>query len=235
MSGSHALVTSKFNTPMNKVQEDFQRRNHVAPSYRGPVYAVEDIYVPCALCRTPVDPVTRIPVGRLYFHPRCLRCAVCERPATNQAFAEVKGQPVCGDCHHRGFKPPKPLAASAFASHDAWDQRAASAAMNASRTPASAFTDAQLRLQHRQQAILAGDNNIRLLSDRHGDDPSQRAAYINNPDGVASRQRLRLQSRGGASAKEATPARQLLPSLAAAAGSASLRGHRNGSAKPSPK
>ena len=221
MSGRGALVTSKFNTPLNKVQEDFQRRNHVAPSFRGPVFAVEDIYVPCALCRTPVDPVTRVPVGRLYFHPRCLRCSVCERPATNQAFAEVKGQPVCADCSTRGFKPRAALGASAFASTDAWNRQATCSVMNGSRTPASAFTDRQLRLQQRQQALFTNDSNVRLLGAAHGDDPSQQVAYINNPAGVASRQAQR--SRGSA---EATPAKQLLPSLSAAAGSASLRGHK---------
>jgi hypothetical protein len=237
MSGSHALVTAKFNAPDNEVQSAFRRRNHVSDTYRGPVYVVEDIYVPCALCRAPVDPVSRIPVGRLHFHPRCLRCSLCDKPAKDQAFAERNGQPVCAECDHRGFRPAKQLHSSHFSSESGWADHAQHTPFHASRTPASAMTQSRLRLEARQLALLQGDSNIRLMSHRHGDDPSQHVAYINNPKGIAQRQASR---QGGArpaitSVKQTTetPAKQLLPSLAAAAGSASLsRARRVSTSRP---
>jgi hypothetical protein len=226
MSGSRALVTSKFNTPENKLQSDFRQRNHVAPSYRGPVYVVEDIYVPCALCRAPVDPVTRIPVGRLYFHPRCLRCSVCDKPAKDQAFAERNGQPVCNECSTRGFAPRRELASSQFSTRGAWESHSRSTTMHGSRTPISAMTERRLALEERQRALLLGDTNIRLLSSTHGDDPSQPVAYITNPGGLASRQGKRDRTNAAAATEQQTPAKQLLPRLTPShAGSTSLRGH----------
>jgi hypothetical protein len=209
MSGAHALITAKFATPENKIQSEFRERNRVASNYRGPVYVVEDIYVPCALCRAPVDPVTRIPIGRIYFHPQCVRCAVCGRAAGSSVFVEAEGQPVCQMCNQKGFRPGK-LQTSQFSTEHAWDVDAARTLMHGSRTPASAFTHRQLEWQMRQRNVAVGDTNIRLLDERFGDDPSQKVAFINNPAGVASRISAREKDR----ATLATPARRLLlPSL----------------------
>lgn len=78
-------------------------RNQVAPTYHGALFVVEDVWVRCDLCKAAVDPVVRIPVGKQWFHPQCLRCAVCARPSKTDAFRSVKGQPVCSDCFQRGF------------------------------------------------------------------------------------------------------------------------------------
>jgi hypothetical protein len=78
-------------------------RNQVAPTYHGALFVVEDVWVRCNLCNAAVDPVVRIPVGKQWFHPQCLRCAVCSRPSKTDAFRSVKGQPVCSDCFNRGF------------------------------------------------------------------------------------------------------------------------------------
>ncbi|CUG22206.1 Hypothetical protein, putative [Bodo saltans] len=78
-------------------------RNQVAPTYHGALFVVEDVWVRCDLCRAAVDPVVRIPVGKQWFHPQCLRCAVCSRPSKTDAFRSVRGQPVCSDCFNRGF------------------------------------------------------------------------------------------------------------------------------------
>jgi hypothetical protein len=102
--GTHnALLTHKYESEISASQEGFMMRNHVAPTYHGPVFVVEDVWVPCSLCNAPVDPVVRIPVGKQWFHPQCLRCAVCARPSRTDAFRSVKGQPVCSDCFGRGF------------------------------------------------------------------------------------------------------------------------------------
>lgn len=233
MSGSRALVTAKYNTPDNKVQADFRERNRVASSYRGPVYVVEDIYVPCATCHAPVDPVSRVPVGSLYFHPRCLRCSVCNMPAATQAFAEVVGQPVCADCNGRGFRPKRGLVSSTFASASAWSERQAA-------SPSTTQRGHELR--QRQLNLLSGDRNILLLEARHGDDPSQRVAWLNpnrrvtstssgSRSGTKGSRSQTRESPGNSTGtstgnRDETPARQLLPSLAAVKSTAQLSGGR---------
>lgn len=205
MSGSRALVTAKFNTPNNKVQSEFRTRNHVATTFRGPVFVVEDVYVPCALCRTPVDPVTRIPVGAVYFHPRCLRCSLCDAPAGTMPFASVNDQPVCATCNTQGHKPPK-LTSSKFGSHATWNEASRQSPAKASRTPIRAADTARAQLlQDRQTALAQHDANIRLLEDKHGDNPSQPTAWI-NPDG-------RHGGGGSATKVTPTPSRQLLPAI----------------------
>lgn len=102
--GTHnALLTHKYEPEVRPSQEGFMMRNHIAPTYHGPVFVVEDVWVRCSLCAAAVDPVVRIPVGKQWFHPKCLRCAVCARPSRTDAFRAVKEQPVCSDCFARGF------------------------------------------------------------------------------------------------------------------------------------
>lgn len=104
MQNTHAaLLSNKYDCNVGPQQERFLARNHVAPTYKGPVFVVEDVWVPCSHCRAPVDPVVRIPVGKLVFHPQCLRCVVCQRPSRTDMFHSVGGQPVCHDCGNRGF------------------------------------------------------------------------------------------------------------------------------------
>lgn len=102
-STSGALLSNKYGTATGIQQERYLARNKVAPSFKGALFVVEDVWVPCSQCHAPVDPVVRIPVGKLWFHPQCLRCSICSKPSRTQIFQSVNEQPVCADCLGRGF------------------------------------------------------------------------------------------------------------------------------------
>ncbi|KAL7697674.1 LIM domain containing protein [Lotmaria passim] len=84
---------------------EFCARNGVRSSYHGPVYTVEDVSVPCHACGGPVDPVTRVPVGSLFFHAGCLQCYLCgRRDGPAGLFVQVDRQAVCSECANRGYE-----------------------------------------------------------------------------------------------------------------------------------
>jgi hypothetical protein len=101
---SNTLLTCKYSHGDDDRQQNFRKRNKIAPTFHGPVFVVEDVWVTCGRCQTPVDPVTRIPVGRLFYHPACLRCIICQKPSKGQIFKAQKGHPVCQDCSNVGYK-----------------------------------------------------------------------------------------------------------------------------------
>lgn len=108
---------TKNNLPC--LDTDHQRhleRAQCHASYKGPVHIVETIYVPCGWCGTPVDPVARVPVGRMFFHPHCLRCVVCGKLGSRTLpFAARQGQPVCMSCDRNKSVPLPPARAAAMA------------------------------------------------------------------------------------------------------------------------
>lgn len=152
MNPNRVLLTSHFVAGAGPEQSSFVRRNHVAQSWKGPVFAVEDVYVPCSRCHMPVDPVTRVPVGHSYFHPSCLRCTLCNCTSGTRVFREVKGQPVCHSCMMRGLDRTVkrlPLGASPLASSPVSPMR-----------DARASTKGTLLLVERQESLSRHDPNL---------------------------------------------------------------------------
>ncbi|KAG8345411.1 hypothetical protein ERJ75_000380900 [Trypanosoma vivax] len=88
-------------------REEYERYrliNRISPNYHGPVYMVEDIYVTCAHCGSPVDAVTRVPAGKLFFHPHCVHCKLCgSRNITGVFFQATHSTAVCAECAARGY------------------------------------------------------------------------------------------------------------------------------------
>jgi hypothetical protein len=84
---------------------EFRARNKVRSSYRGPVYTVEDVSVPCHACGGPVDPVARVPVGSLFFHVNCVECYLCgRRSGVTGLFVQVDRRAICSECAGRGYE-----------------------------------------------------------------------------------------------------------------------------------
>ncbi|KAG5493698.1 hypothetical protein JIQ42_02072 [Leishmania sp. Namibia] len=84
---------------------EYRKRNQVSLNYHGPVYVVEDVWVPCNACGAPVDPVRRVPVGSLFFHENCVRCYLCERrTGVAGLYLQVDRRAVCSDCAGRGYE-----------------------------------------------------------------------------------------------------------------------------------
>ena len=105
---TRALLTSTFKHGESSEHQSYRERNKIASGWSGPVFVVEDVWVPCRHCTGPVDPVVRVPVGSHFYHPQCLRCAICEKPSKAQIFKAMKGYPVCQDCFYRGYTPKLP-------------------------------------------------------------------------------------------------------------------------------
>ncbi|GET92022.1 hypothetical protein, conserved [Leishmania tarentolae] len=102
-TGSGLTVNAQYKTIPEEYAE-YRHRNKVNANYRGPLYVVEDVYVPCSSCGGPVDPVSRVPVGSLFFHQGCLRCCLCGcRAGITGLYVEVNRQAVCGECAGRGY------------------------------------------------------------------------------------------------------------------------------------
>jgi hypothetical protein len=145
----------------------FLERNRVEPSHHGPVHTVETIYVPCGWCGTPVDPVQRVPVGRMFFHPHCLRCAICGKLCSRtMPFVARQGQPVCMNCDVNKSVTLPPLRASAYAERakaavaGVGTLRAALTERAATRSP----TRRGLALELQQLTASRNDPNITLIS-----------------------------------------------------------------------
>ncbi|ESL11155.1 hypothetical protein TRSC58_01104 [Trypanosoma rangeli SC58] len=82
----------------------FRERNRVSSNYTGPVFVVEDIHVMCAECGAPVDPVTRVPAGKLFFHPQCISCKLCGRVSIADAYFQATSNgAVCSECASKGL------------------------------------------------------------------------------------------------------------------------------------
>ncbi|KEG07586.1 hypothetical protein DQ04_09351020 [Trypanosoma grayi] len=82
----------------------FRLRNGVSPNYMGPVHVVENINVACAQCGAPVDPIARVPAGKLFFHPQCIRCKLCGRNDIVDAYFQVMSDSaICSECAVKGL------------------------------------------------------------------------------------------------------------------------------------
>ncbi|CAD2221454.1 hypothetical protein AGDE_13214 [Angomonas deanei] len=101
-TGTH--VNGQFLTTAEE-NERFRRQNKVATTYKGPVYVSEDTHTLCNGCGTPVDPVTRVPVGQLFFHPACVRCNLCGKTGVAEPFYQYGYSVVCSDCVYKGHTP----------------------------------------------------------------------------------------------------------------------------------
>jgi hypothetical protein len=141
-------------------------RAQCQPSYTGPVHTVETVYVPCGWCGTPVDPVSRVPVGRMFFHPHCLRCVICGKIGSRTLpFVARQGQPVCAHCDRNKTVSLPPLRASAFAARaqaaiDGVGTLRALMERSATRSPSRRGH----ALEMAQLAVYQRDPNILLIS-----------------------------------------------------------------------
>jgi hypothetical protein len=167
---SSTLLSSKYGTPTGKAQAQYSRRNRIAPSFHGACFVVEDVWVPCGHCAAPVDPVVRVPVGALYFHPHCLRCTLCGAPHGKHAtFASVNGQPLCRECQSHGYKPKK-LQHSKYAASSGPAVMAPGVGSpvrmpQIEGSPARAGPSPRVQaLLDRQAAVARHDENIMLLA-----------------------------------------------------------------------
>jgi hypothetical protein len=116
LSISRGIQSTSKSRAINVEHAQFMTRNKVDPTFSGPVFSTETIYVPCGYCGTPVDPVARVPVGRMFFHPHCLRCAICGKVQSRTLpFVARQGQPVCQNCDRNKSVTLPPLKAAAFA------------------------------------------------------------------------------------------------------------------------
>lgn len=90
-------LNAAYVTPLEEYMR-FRRHYKVAPSYRGPIYVAENLMVPCTACLGPVDPISRVPVGKLFFHPGCIRCFLCDYRSLTDPYFQVGDQAVCSHC-----------------------------------------------------------------------------------------------------------------------------------------
>lgn len=81
----------------------FRHKNRVAETFKGPVYVAEDVQVACQACGGPLDPITRVPVGKLFFHLHCLKCALCGKDGITEAFQQVGEHAICMACAAKGY------------------------------------------------------------------------------------------------------------------------------------
>eukprot|EP00796_Vickermania_ingenoplastis_P010572 gene10572-7342_t len=106
-SGEGGMTTGpQFNAALATPLEEYTRfRRHykVSPSYRGPIYVAEDVMVPCVACGGPLDPISRVPVGRLFFHPNCVECFLCGLKSLTEPYFQVGDRAVCSNCAEKGY------------------------------------------------------------------------------------------------------------------------------------
>ncbi|CAG9580916.1 conserved hypothetical protein [Leishmania major strain Friedlin] len=103
-AASGLTVNAQYQT-IPEEHAEYRQRNKVNLNYRGPLYVVEDVYVPCNACGGPVDPVRRVPVGSLFFHEGCLHCYLCgRRTGVAGLYLQVDRQAVCSECAGRGYE-----------------------------------------------------------------------------------------------------------------------------------
>lgn len=80
----------------------FRRHMKVSPSYTGPIYVAEDTMKACAACGGPLDPIRRVPVGRLFFHRTCVECYLCGLKSVTEPYFQVGDRAVCSSCAEKG-------------------------------------------------------------------------------------------------------------------------------------
>ncbi|AYU82260.1 LIM domain containing protein [Leishmania donovani] len=103
-AASGLTVNAQYQT-IPEEHAEYRQRNKVNLNYRGPLYVVEDVCVPCNACGGPVDPVRRVPVGSLFFHEGCLQCYLCgRRTGVAGLYMQVDRQAVCSECAGRGYE-----------------------------------------------------------------------------------------------------------------------------------
>lgn len=107
LSGGGFVASRSLNGRCMTVGEEhaaFRLRNNVSQNYRGPIYVVEDVHVPCHACGGPVDPVRRVPVGSLFFHESCVKCYLCgRRSGVAGLYLQVDRQAVCACCMESNY------------------------------------------------------------------------------------------------------------------------------------
>lgn len=102
---SAILSPPLFNTAYATPGEEYHRfRQHykVSPSYTGPIYVPENVMVMCSGCGGPLDPVRRVPVGKLFFHIHCVHCFLCGARRVEEPYFQVGNQAVCSNCAEKG-------------------------------------------------------------------------------------------------------------------------------------
>lgn len=163
---SRGIQSTSKSRLMNLEHSQFLTRNRVDETYNGPIFSTETIYVPCGYCGTPVDPVARVPVGRMFFHPHCLRCAICGKVQSRTLpFVARQGQPVCQNCDRNKSVTLPPLKAAAFAER-------ARASINGVGTLRSIMERCATRsptrrgheIEMKQLAIQSNNPNMMLIS-----------------------------------------------------------------------
>lgn len=166
LSISGGVQSTSRTRSCNNEHAQFLTRNRIDPRYSGPVFTTETIYVPCGYCGTPVDPVCRVPVGRMFFHPHCLRCAICNKVQSRTLpFVARQGQPVCQHCDRNKSVTLPPLRAAAFAER-------AQASINGVGTLRSIMERCATRsptrrghaIEMKQLAVQQTDPNVLLIS-----------------------------------------------------------------------
>lgn len=88
-------------TPLEEYTR-FRRHYQVSPSYKGPIYVAEDVMVPCVACGGPLDPIQRVPVGKLFFHRHCVECYLCGLKSLTEPYFQVGDRAVCTSCAEKG-------------------------------------------------------------------------------------------------------------------------------------
>lgn len=154
-------------TPLDSDHLMHRDRCHAHSSYRGPIHSVENVYVPCGWCGTPVDPVTRVPVGRMFLHPQCLRCVVCGKLGSRTLpFVARQGQPVCANCDKNKSVSLPPLKAAAFQQRAAALQQGSQHVMRAlmERSAVKSPTRRGHAIEMQQLSVYQRDPNILLIS-----------------------------------------------------------------------
>lgn len=98
-TGPH--LNAAYATPLEEYTK-FRRHYKVSPSFTGPIYVAEDVMVACAGCGGPVDPIRRVPVGRLFFHRTCVECFLCGLRSITEPYFQVGDRAVCSNCAEKG-------------------------------------------------------------------------------------------------------------------------------------
>eukprot|EP00993_Chasmostoma_nieuportense_P003512 NODE_4221_length_823_cov_16.060345_g4063_i0.p1 GENE.NODE_4221_length_823_cov_16.060345_g4063_i0~~NODE_4221_length_823_cov_16.060345_g4063_i0.p1 ORF type:complete len:257 (+),score=38.73 NODE_4221_length_823_cov_16.060345_g4063_i0:26-796(+) len=78
-------------------EQNFRRTMGAKSTWNGPIFAPETNLQQCAKCLQNVDPISRVTVGHLHYHPRCLQCGVCNTKSES-LYLDYKHKPICAGC-----------------------------------------------------------------------------------------------------------------------------------------
>lgn len=98
---SSTTFNAAYATPGEEYRH-FRQQHRIRPSFHGPIYVPEDVMTYCSACGGPVDPVRRVPAGRLFFHMHCIRCFLCGLRSLTDPYFQVGYQAVCSRCAEKG-------------------------------------------------------------------------------------------------------------------------------------